>query len=291
MERRELVYFLAVVKAGTISGAARELGLSQPTVSQTIADLEASLGMALFTRAHGMTLTAAGRAFQAPARRALKALESARWAVEEIKGMYAGELDIGCVVNTAVDPVSTLLAEFARLAPSIKVRVRGITSGNPDFDALTRGEIEFLFAENTVPPRGIESIEIGSHEVAIVLPPGTDVPDRPMRLAEMGRFTWIASPYPPSVARSRLSVLLADEGLHDLDPAIEIAYRQAVVPLVLAGTGAAVMSVPEARIAQRAGAVLRPLEKDFATEHACYWAAENLSPAGRAFLDICRAGL
>ncbi len=291
MERRHLIYFLAVAEAGTISAAARDLGLSQPTVSQAIADLESSLGMPLFTRAHGMTLTSAGRAFEAPARRALRALDAARWSVEEIKGLYSGELDIGCVTNTAVVPVSELIATYARKAPAINVRVHGMNSGNPDFEALRHGAIEFLFAENTTPPRGVERIEIKPHAMAVVLPPGTDIPERPMRLDELGRYSWIASPYPPSVARGTLSVLLADAGLPDVQPTIELAYRQAVVPLVLAGVGVAVMSVPEARIAQRAGAVYRTLEQEFATAHACYWTSENLSPAGRMFLSICRDAL
>src|SRR5258707_13498466 len=42
--------FLAVLSEGSLSGAARALGVAQPTVRRRIADLEASLGVVLFTR-------------------------------------------------------------------------------------------------------------------------------------------------------------------------------------------------------------------------------------------------
>ncbi|MGH6987511.1 MAG: LysR family transcriptional regulator, partial [Caulobacteraceae bacterium] len=45
--------FLAVMRAGSLSGAARALGLAQPTLGRHIEGLEASLGAALFTRSPG----------------------------------------------------------------------------------------------------------------------------------------------------------------------------------------------------------------------------------------------
>jgi DNA-binding transcriptional LysR family regulator len=42
--------FLAVLRAGSLSGAARALELTQPTIGRHISELEATLGAALFTR-------------------------------------------------------------------------------------------------------------------------------------------------------------------------------------------------------------------------------------------------
>ena len=61
--------FLAVAEEGSLSAAARSLGLSQPSVGRQIHALESSLGLALFTRQRrGMALTEAGAALVAPAR-------------------------------------------------------------------------------------------------------------------------------------------------------------------------------------------------------------------------------
>ena len=56
-------YFLAVAETGSLSGAARSLGVSQPTVGRQIQGLEEQLNARLFERAaHGYVLTATGRA-------------------------------------------------------------------------------------------------------------------------------------------------------------------------------------------------------------------------------------
>jgi len=52
--------FLAVIQAGSLSGAARALGLTQPTIGRQIEEFEARLGVPLFTRSHqGVMPTAA----------------------------------------------------------------------------------------------------------------------------------------------------------------------------------------------------------------------------------------
>src|SRR5665213_417700 len=54
--------FLAVLRDGTLSGAARELGLTQPTLGRQIAELEHRLGTALFVRSQrGLVPTDAAR--------------------------------------------------------------------------------------------------------------------------------------------------------------------------------------------------------------------------------------
>ena len=61
--------FLTVAEAGSLSGAARVLQLSQPTLGRHIAELEAALGTVLFTRAaRGLVLTDAGAAMLPAAR-------------------------------------------------------------------------------------------------------------------------------------------------------------------------------------------------------------------------------
>src|SRR5690554_2089182 len=61
--------FLAVLEEGSLSGAARRLGLSHPTVRSRIEALERELGAVLFTRSvNGLTPTETARALGAPAR-------------------------------------------------------------------------------------------------------------------------------------------------------------------------------------------------------------------------------
>src|SRR6476659_6510978 len=70
LELRQLRVFAAVASAGTHTRAARALGLSQSTVSETLSALERTLGVSLFRKtAKGMALTASGEILLAYARR------------------------------------------------------------------------------------------------------------------------------------------------------------------------------------------------------------------------------
>src|SRR5262245_53612556 len=73
----DLQLFLAVAEARSLSGAARRLRVTQPTVSRRIAELEATLGEPLFSRAvDGVEITSFGERLVEPARR------MAEWASE-----------------------------------------------------------------------------------------------------------------------------------------------------------------------------------------------------------------
>src|SRR6266550_8147432 len=77
VEIRHLRYFLAVAGAGSFSRAADRLGISQPSVSQQMRDLETALRVSLFQRrGKRILLTAAGLVFQKHARVMLRQLEN-----------------------------------------------------------------------------------------------------------------------------------------------------------------------------------------------------------------------
>ena len=65
LEDFKLKVFMAVAENGSFTIAAKALGITQPAVSQNIAELEKNMGAELFTRGRGaVTLTAAGIAFK-----------------------------------------------------------------------------------------------------------------------------------------------------------------------------------------------------------------------------------
>ena len=77
LDIRHLRYFLAVAEAGSFSRAADRLGISQPSVSQQMRDLEAGLRVPLFQRrGKRILLTPRGLIFQEHARAVLPQLEN-----------------------------------------------------------------------------------------------------------------------------------------------------------------------------------------------------------------------
>ncbi len=119
-----LKVFDAVVRHGGFSSAARALGLTQSTVSQAIAALEADTGDALFDRgARQVTLTEAGRALRGHAAAVLQALDEARAALERQRDVIGGPLVVGTSDTLATWVLPPVLAELRRLHPAIELRL------------------------------------------------------------------------------------------------------------------------------------------------------------------------
>ena len=94
MRLQRIEQFISVVDAGSIRGAARLLGMSQPALSRALQQLEAELGVQLMLRSgRGVVLTAAGSAFLSRARVAeaelRKAADEARSTVDDGSGLLA----------------------------------------------------------------------------------------------------------------------------------------------------------------------------------------------------------
>ena len=74
LDLNDIRTFVAVTQAGTLSEAARDLGLPTSTVSRAITRLESALGLLLFSAARGFLLTDAGTEYLFSCKRALRAL-------------------------------------------------------------------------------------------------------------------------------------------------------------------------------------------------------------------------
>lgn len=128
--------FLDVVADGSLTGAARRLGLTQPTAGRHIDSLEQSLGVSLFTRSQrGLTPTPAALALMPHA----QAMAAAEAAMKRTASGAAG-VELGCVRVTASEMVAcevlpSLLAQFCRSHPAIEVE---LSVGNRVQDLLRR---------------------------------------------------------------------------------------------------------------------------------------------------------
>lgn len=121
METRILRYFLAVAKQGTISAAARELHLSQPTLSRQILQLESQLNTPLFIRAsRHMYLTKAGSVYEEKVRRILTELDQANQMVATISNDdLTGTIRIGCVESEVTKILVPELTAFHQRYPHV----------------------------------------------------------------------------------------------------------------------------------------------------------------------------
>ncbi len=116
----QLTAFLAVVRGGSVTAAADELVVTQPSVSSAIAALGRELGCELFERAgRGIRLTDAGSAFAPFAGDVIGLLDNGRQAAREAAAIVARRLRIAAVTTAAESFVPPLMREFSHHHPEV----------------------------------------------------------------------------------------------------------------------------------------------------------------------------
>lgn len=142
MDFRQLEYFEAVVKAGSVSQAAKSLKMTQPPLSAAISRLEQDVGVQLLVRTtHGVRPTSAGRYLLAQG----EMLLTARTRVERVlnlmgKGLV-GELRIAAEPMVIHETIADILAAFSRAAPEARI---ALTDTNPRsvLEGVASGEFD-----------------------------------------------------------------------------------------------------------------------------------------------------
>lgn len=142
LDIRHLRYFLAVAEAGSFSRAADRLGISQPSVSQQMRDLETGLRVSLFQRrGKRILLTPSGLIFQEHARAILRQVENFLQEISSAPGRLRGALHLGVVPILNVPLVPHLLGLFAADHPGISLTVEEISSTEIE-TALEEGRMD-----------------------------------------------------------------------------------------------------------------------------------------------------
>jgi DNA-binding transcriptional LysR family regulator len=118
----QLTSFLAVVRGGSVTAAADELVVTQPSVSAAIAALERELGCKLFERAgRGIRLTEAGSAFAPFAQDVIGLLADGRQAAREAAAAAGARLQLAAVTTAAESFVPRLMRGFGELHPEVEL--------------------------------------------------------------------------------------------------------------------------------------------------------------------------
>jgi len=121
MKFTQLRSFHAVARAGSFTGAARDLNVSQPTVTEQVRELEATYGIELFNRAHRKAkLTAVGRSLFEITQRLFGIVGETEAFLRAAGDYGAGHLRVSSVVPFFIVEI---LTAFRRRFPRVKVSV------------------------------------------------------------------------------------------------------------------------------------------------------------------------
>lgn len=168
MELRVLRYFLMVAKEQSFTNAAKQLHMTQPTLSRQLAFLEKELGTVLFERnGHGVTLTEDGILLK---RRALEIIELEDKIVDDFKGdseLIEGSITIGCGEFTAIETLANICKEYKEKYPKVTIAIHTATA-DVVHEMMDKGLVDIgLFLEPTT-TEGLDYIRLANKDYWVV---------------------------------------------------------------------------------------------------------------------------
>jgi DNA-binding transcriptional LysR family regulator len=170
VELRLLELFCHVYKARSFSRAARELGLTQPTVSAHIKDLEQQLGAPVFNRlGREIEATAAGRLLYEHSRPLLGLKRSVMEQMARFLGRIEGDLVVGASTVPGEYLLPGLLTEFLQAHPAVRLRLR-VSDTAAALEGLRRGEIEAAVVGGRVPDRDLVFRKLADDTLVLAAP-------------------------------------------------------------------------------------------------------------------------
>ncbi|WP_245215908.1 LysR family transcriptional regulator [Pararoseomonas baculiformis] len=237
MNDRALRYFLAVIRAGSIRGAAEALNLAASAVSRQVAELEAECGVALLERLpRGIRPTEAGRIVTAHALRQAEDSALLAESLQRLRGMRQGRVRLHCGDGFLPDLMENGLAAFAEAHPGLSFQV-ALGTTDAILAALAEGEAELGLAYNPPAHPALRSLALSRQPLAAILPAAHPLAGDPRPLRDFASLP--AALLPPDHGVRRLLGRVEADGGFRLPPRLESASFEMHRRFVLAGLGVA----------------------------------------------------
>ncbi len=235
----KLETYLRATETLSFSETAKQLHLSQPTVSHQIKTLEKKLGVVLFTRtSSGLALTEAGRLLLPWARRLLRISNDMQAMMGSMQNNVVGELRITCSTAAGKYVLPQMAARFRQIYPGVKVRILACTAEDITLKLL-EGNANIGVLSREVLNTGLESQEFFHDTISLIVPANHRWAfRRVIEPEELLEEPIIAREETSGTRRVVLSELMKhDIRLDDLNVFMELGNAEAIVRTVAAGYG------------------------------------------------------
>ena len=257
MNLRQCEVFRAVMETGSVTAAADRLGVTQPAVSKTLAQLERDLGFRTFLRERRRLLpTPEARALFIEVERAFVGLDHLTRFARDLKGLRQGHLVLGAPYAAGAGWLPAVVAGFLRAHPGLTVSLRTMDSIGVAH-AVATGHLDLGLVLFEVPATALRREQLSAVEAVCVLPPGH-------RLTAESTITPKHLAGEPLVAlaaadryRLRLEAALAEHGVAP-QVRVDAPLATSACALVMEGMGLAVVDRLSAEDNRHRGILLRP---------------------------------
>lgn len=270
MELRQLKYFVKVGELLNFTEAARELFVSQSTLSQQIRSLEDELRCSLLVRdSHSVTLTEEGRYFLSDARKTLQQAQQCVDRIADVQNLDEGELNIGCTHSFGTILRETML-DFTSLHPNIHLNARFKTMEEL-MGMLQRQEVDFALSYK---PHelfdNVESHVLFDNKLCVFLseshPLAAELSGCQISLTRMQALKY-AMPTRGMQARNLFEMLIDDKG-YAFDIRLEINEVNTITDIVRNSHFATVLS--RAAVTAQSGLVCVPIDVSGNNIEGCF---------------------
>ena len=290
----QLQIFIAVAEREHVTRAASALGLAPPSVSAAVAALEREFGTKLFHRVgRGILVTEGGKLLLDEARALINRADAVKLAMREFTGLSRGRLQIKASQTIASHFLPPRLVDFHQTYPGVALVV-SVGNSTEVVNAIISGAVELGFVED--PEEELQDPRLAIEPIArddLAMVVGANHPwarKEKLKADDLEAGNWVARE-DGSGTRAAFVKALDELGVpySNLNIAIELPSNEAVLAAVLAGGGAAVLSVRVCADAVKAGTLTRlPVSLSprafFAVQHADRYRSRAVS----ALLEILR---
>lgn len=240
----QLKIFKTVVECNSFSLAAKELHLTQSSVSQQIRKLEEFYGVKLFDRLHRrIVITEAGKALYPFAVRLETLYQEIDGGMQKLTGDISGAVHIGASLTVGEYLLPRFLIDFKRLYPKVDVTMEVENSEQVTFMAADAA-VDMGFIEGPVAlPEILERIPCGGDELVVVAWPENRLGSVPVSLDRLLTEPWIMREKTSGTRQVFEEFLESHQISRKTIPVtMELASTQAVKQAVKSGLGITAIS-------------------------------------------------
>lgn len=290
MDINQLRYFISVAQTLSFTEAARRSGLTQPSISHHMLELERQLGCKLFIRSRrSVTITEQGKRFLPYAIEIVDTAEKAAFQLKKLESGGTGHISIASL-TTSSQVLSRCLEVFSSRYPQITIDI-SFTSGQSQVLAMNEAKYDFHFAVEEMIPSGevFESLRTNTDRLCVAMHDSNPLASRDLdfSLLRDERFIAVSESDGPALHKSIMQVCRA----RGYEPKVFYQFDRAEAVLLSVSAGLGISIIPEAitKVFFSEHCVFKPIEGDDALrQYAIVWRRDLSSPTAKLFLDVVR---
>ena len=289
IELRHLYHFDAVAESGSLHGAARQLGLRQPALSQSIRVLEAEIGVQLIERsASGARLTKAGAAFLMEIRQIFLALNRAVYTARLSALEDTAPLRLGIASSIASNRLVEILPKTCCASPHCKPIVSDIDESDC-FLLLENGLFDLVMVPGAA-VAGWSNMEILWEEDVFLALPATHplAGENTVEVSQIDKMFLIAGSGKQLYMQDRLLIDACRDAGFQANVISSVRSIEVRLLMVAAGLGVTSVTSYSSDFCEARNIVVCALRPPVCMPVAAAWPKTGLMDAARRFLDVAR---